>query len=184
MAEMLELDRPGGIIIAGLHPASPLAEAGFAVGDVVLSVDGAEVHSPGEMLFHMGLGHMDGSVVMTRLRDGELADLTVAMRAPPEDPPRDAVTLPKEASLPELSLARINPAIIAEMRLPLAAEGVVVTELGALGGRVGLRVGDILQTVEGQDITVPSQAADALAKARRGTRVRALRGGTLSLIHI
>ena len=25
MAEMLELDRPGGIIIAGLHPASPLA---------------------------------------------------------------------------------------------------------------------------------------------------------------
>ncbi len=178
LAQMLELDRPGGIIIAGLHELSPLAEAGFEVGDVVLAVDGAEVHSPGEMLFRMGLVGESGSVVMTRLRGGEVTDLTVSMTRPPEVPPRDAVVLPEDASLPGLALARINPAVIAEMRLPLEAEGVVITDLGALGARVGLRVGDILQVVDRRDITHPSDAAAALAVARRGTTVRALRGGS------
>lgn len=177
MAEMLDLDRPGGIIIAGLHIASPLSEAGFAVGDVVLAVSGVEVHSPGEMLFHMGLGHMQGSVVMTRLRDGVSSDLVVAMRAPPEDPPRDAVTLPENAALPGLAIARINPAVIAEMHLPLEAEGVVITDLGTLGARVGLRVGDILQVIDRREITAPADAAEALAEARRGTRVQASRRG-------
>ncbi|MEP5633545.1 MAG: trypsin-like peptidase domain-containing protein [Tateyamaria sp.] len=177
MAEMLDLDRPGGIIIAGLHPASPLSEAGFSVGDVVIAVDGAEVHSPGEMLFHMGLAHTKGTVVMTRLRDGALSDVTVAMRAPPEVPARDAVTLPEDASLPGLAFSRINPAVIAEMRLPLEAEGVVITDLGRLGARVGLRVGDILQVIDRRAITTPTDAADALREARRGTRVQALRGG-------
>ncbi|MEM6373146.1 MAG: trypsin-like peptidase domain-containing protein [Pseudomonadota bacterium] len=177
LAQMLDLDRPGGIIIAGLHEASPLAEAGFDVGDVVLAVDGAEVHSPGEMLFRMGLASDANTVVMTRLRDGNTKALTVRMIPPPEDPPRDAITLSDDASLPGLSVARVNPAVIAEMRLPLEAAGVVVTDLGTLGRRVGLRVGDILQTVDGVEITAPQDAADALEQARRGTRVQALRRG-------
>lgn len=178
LAQMLGLDRPGGIIIAGLHPASPLAIAGFAVGDVVLAVDGAEVHSPGEMLFRMGLAGRANTVVMTRLRDGETADLLVDMISPPEVPARDTMTLSDGAALPGLSVARINPAVITELGLPLEAEGVVVTALGTLGARVGLRVGDILQVIDGNDITAPQDAVDALERARRGTRVRALRRGT------
>jgi S1-C subfamily serine protease len=178
LAQMLGLDRPGGIIIAGLHPASPLVAAGFAVGDVVLAVDGAEVHSPGEMLFRMGLAGRANTVVMTRLRDGETADLLVDMISPPEVPARAAMTLSDGAALPGLSVARINPAVIAELGLSLEAEGVVVTALGTLGARVGLRVGDILQVIDGNDITAPQDAVDALERARRGTRVRALRRGT------
>jgi S1-C subfamily serine protease len=163
LAQMLGLDRPGGIIIAGLHPASPLVAAGFAVGDVVLAVDGAEVHSPGEMLFRMGLAGRAN---------------TVDMISPPEVPARAAMTLSDGAALPGLSVARINPAVIAELGLSLEAEGVVVTALGTLGARVGLRVGDILQVIDGNDITAPQDAVDALERARRGTRVRALRRGT------
>ncbi len=177
LAQMLELDRPGGIILAGLHPASPLAEAGFDVGDVVIAVDGQEVHSPGEMLFHMGLSSGENTVVMTRLRDGELSDVKVKMIPPPEDPPRGEITLPEDAALPGLSVAQINPAVIAEMRLPLEASGVVVTGLGTLGARVGLRVGDILQAIDRRDIKYPKDAAEALGNARRGTRVQALRRG-------
>ena len=177
LAQMLDLDRPGGIIIAGLHASSPLATAGFEVGDVVLAVDGAEVQSPGEMLFRMGLASTGNSVAMTRLRDGETSELTVRMIPPPEDPPRDAMTLPEDASLPGLSVARINPAVIVEMRLPLEAGGVVVTGLGRLGARVGLQVGDILQTIDGREISEPRDAAIALERARRGTRVQALRRG-------
>jgi len=177
LAQMLELDRPGGIIIAGLHPASPLAAAGFEVGDVVVAVDGVEVNSPGEMLFRMGLANEANTVVMTRLRDAEISELAVRMIPPPEDPPRGEITLSKDASLPGLSVARVNPAVISEMRLPLDAAGVVVTVLGTLGARVGLRVGDILQVVDGREIAAPQDAADMLERARRGTRVQALRRG-------
>ena len=178
LAQMLGLDRPGGIIIAGLHPASPLAVAGFAVGDVVLAVDGADVHSPGEMMFRMGLAGRANTVTMTRLRDGDTTELSVNMIPPPEVPPRDAMTLSENAALPGLSVARINPAVISELSLSLEAGGVVVTALGTLGARVGLRVGDILQVIDGIEIVTPQDAVDTLERARRGTRVRALRRGT------
>ncbi|WP_299288412.1 trypsin-like peptidase domain-containing protein [uncultured Tateyamaria sp.] len=176
LAEMLGRDRPGGIILAGLHPASPLARAGFEVGDVVLAVDGAPVNSPSEMLFRMSVASNKDSATMTRLRGGESTDVAVALIQPPEDPPRDEITLDEDAALPGLSVARINPAVIAEINLPLGAEGVVVTDVGVLGGRVGLRVGDILQRIDRRDIIEPVDAAAALRVARRGTTVRALRG--------
>ncbi|MEL6449974.1 MAG: trypsin-like peptidase domain-containing protein [Pseudomonadota bacterium] len=176
MAEMLGQGRPEGIIIAGLHPASPLAQAGFDVGDIVLAVDDAPVNSPGEMLFRMSVASDADSAQMTRLRDGAQDVLTVALIPPPEVPARDVITLPEDAALPGLTLSQINPAVISEMNLVIGAEGVVVTDLGRIGRRVGLRVGDVLQVVDRAQVATTRQAARALAAARRGTTVRALRG--------
>ena len=176
LAETLGRDRPGGIMLAGLHPSSPLALAGFEVGDVVLAVDGAPVNSPGEMLFRMSVASDNDAAVMTRLRGTKSTDLSVALIPPPEDPPRNALTLPDDSSLPGLTIAQVNPAVIAEMNLAFEAQGVVVTDLGAVGARVGLRVGDILQAIDRRDIQSTKDAFDALSNARRGTTVRALRG--------
>ena len=176
LAETLGRDRPGGIMLAGLHPASPLADAGFDVGDVVLAVDGAPVGSPGEMLFRMSVASDQDTATMTRLRDGIQDDLTVALIPPPETPPRDAITLPEGAALPGLHLARVNPAVIAELNLPIGAEGVVVIDEGPIGRRVGLRRGDLVQRIDRQNIDTPAQAAAILSEARRGTTVRAVRG--------
>ncbi|WP_299652543.1 trypsin-like peptidase domain-containing protein [uncultured Tateyamaria sp.] len=176
LAETLGRDRPGGIMLAGLHPASPLAEAGFEVGDVVLAVDGAPVGSPGEMLFRMSVASDQDSATMTRLRDGEEDNLTVALIPPPDTPPRNEVTLAEDSSLPGLQLARINPAVLAELNLPIAADGVVVLDEGAIGRRVGLRRGDVLERINRQDIETTAQAARLLSEARRGTTVRAVRG--------
>lgn len=178
LAETLGRDRPGGIMLAGLHPASPLAEAGFEVGDVVLAVDGAPVGSPGEMLFRMSVASDQDSASMTRLRDGTEDELTVALIPPPDSPPREEITLPDDASLPGLTLARINPAVLAELNLPIASNGVVVLDEGQIGRRVGLRRGDVLQRIDRQDIETPAQAAAILSEARRGTTVRAVRGNS------
>ncbi|MBY5931403.1 trypsin-like peptidase domain-containing protein [Tateyamaria omphalii] len=178
LAETLGRDRPGGIMLAGLHPASPLADAGFEVGDVVLAVDGAPVGSPGEMLFRMSVASDQDSATMTRLRGGEEEDLTVALIPPPDDPPRDETVLSEDSSLPGLTLARINPAVLAELNLPIAAEGVVVLDEGQIGRRVGLRRGDVLQRIDRQDVDTPAQAAAILSEARRGTTVRAIRGNS------
>ncbi|MEL7133178.1 MAG: trypsin-like peptidase domain-containing protein [Pseudomonadota bacterium] len=176
LAETLGRARPGGIMLAGLHPASPLAEAGFEVGDVVLAVDGAPVGSPGEMLFRMSVASDQDSATMTRLRDGNIQDLTVGLIPPPETPPRNEVILPEGSSLPGLQLSRINPAVLAELNLPIAANGIVVLDEGPIGRRVGLRRGDVLQRIDRQDVETPEQAAALLSEARRGTTLRAIRG--------
>ena len=113
---------------------------------------------------------------MTRLRNGQTTDLQVRLIAPPEIPARASVTLPRGATLPGLAMSQINPAVIAEMNLPLASDGVVITDPGRVGARVGLRAGDVLQRIDRRTVETPAAAVEAFERAGRGTVVRALRG--------
>jgi hypothetical protein len=73
-------------------------------------------------------------------------------------------------------LERINPAVIAEMGLSLDADGVVVSDPGDIGGRVGLRRGDILRAVNRRAVTSPSEAADLLSEGRGRYELLVVRG--------
>jgi len=47
IAEALGLDRPAGLLVDQLHPASSFARAGVASGDILLSLDGEPLTIPG-----------------------------------------------------------------------------------------------------------------------------------------
>ena len=123
MAAPLGLDRPGGIILSGLHPVSPFLAAGFRVGDVIIAVDGEDVHSPAEMIYRMSVAGLGKQAVITRLRDGAQTDLVVSLIEAPEEPSRDTLVLGDRELLPGLELARINPAVLAELNLSLEISG-------------------------------------------------------------
>ncbi|MDF1727820.1 MAG: trypsin-like peptidase domain-containing protein, partial [Sulfitobacter sp.] len=93
MAGPLGLDRPGGIVVSGLHPASPLGQAGLAVGDVILSVDGQPVNTPAEMIYRMSVAGLGQMVRIGRARGGEVAEVEVALAAAPDLPDRQELTL-------------------------------------------------------------------------------------------
>ena len=71
--------------------------------------------------------------------------------------------------LPGLRLARVNRAVIVELGLPLTADGVVVTDPGPYGARIGLQPGDVI--LRGQRRAI---------EAHRDVRAALLRGGTPS----
>lgn len=167
MAAPLGLDRPGGIILSGLHRVSPFLAAGFAVGDVILAVDGEEVHTPAEMIYRMSVAGLGKQTRVTRLRDGVQTDVTVALFEAPEDPPRNQITLGDQALLPGLVLARVNPAVLAELNLPLEVDGVAVMDVGPFGLRVGLRPGDVILAVNGQEVEAPDQIRAAFNGQRQ-----------------
>ena len=171
MAGPLGLDRPGGIIVSGLHPSSPFLAADFAVGDVIVAVDGQDVHTPAEMVYRMSVTGLGKQAVVTRLRDGEQKDFTVDLIAAPETPPRDAVTLDERSLLPGLGLSRINPAVLAELNLSLEIEGVAVTDPGAYGIRVGLRAGDVLLAINGAEVQTPDDVRRLLSATRSAALV-------------
>ncbi|MEO9897664.1 MAG: trypsin-like peptidase domain-containing protein [Paracoccaceae bacterium] len=175
MTEMLGLNVPEGIILSGIHPQSPFVDQ-FKVGDVITEIDGMQVNAPPEMLFHMAVKGEGRDIQVTRIRNGLKLELDVRLIAPPETPDRTTLVLDNSRLLPGLTIERINPAVIAERNLPFDATGVVVTELGQLGARVGLRQGDVLVSIKGQEVIAPEDVFELLPKGQRRTVVSAVRG--------
>ena len=167
MAEGLGLDRPGGLVISEVHPQSGFAAAGVAAGDVITAVDGQPVNTPAEMIFRMSVAGLGAETTITRIRDGQAEDITLALTAPPNDPPRAQVETGRRSAIPGMMLSTINPVVVAEHDLPLAAKGVVVDDPGQIGARVGLRPGDVLRTINGAECS-DTDVAQALLVGAEG----------------
>lgn len=177
IADTLGLDRPGGIMISALHEASPLRAAGIAPGDVILAVDGQPVNTGPEMIFRMSVAGLGAQAELTVLQAGKVKQHEVTLIAPPEQPDRDTRTAHRRGAFPDLVMSNINPAVIAEYRLPLASTGVVVEDPGAAGARAGLRPGDVLLSLNGDALADTKTAERALRKASGRITLSIQRGG-------
>lgn len=176
MVGPLGLDRPGGIIVSGLHPSSPFNAAGLQVGDVIVSVDDQPVNTPSEMVYRMSVAGLGHSARVGVRRDGVLQEMTVALIAAPDEPDRAEVTLGTRSLLPGLRAARINPAVISELNLPLESSGVVVMDAGRYGPRVGLRDGDVILSVNGVEVAETHSLAALLSGEVRRIQMVIQRG--------
>ena len=177
MAETLGMDRPGGVIISELHPQSPFRVAGLEVGDVVTAVDGMAVNTPPEMIYRMSVAGLGERADVTFQRRGREKRARVDMLNAPEDPPRDGLVTDRRTAIPGLAVQTLNPAVVAEMGLPTGLEGVVITDPGTLGARVGLRPGDVVQQINGIDIQTTAELEEALTDVGRRLDLGLIRGG-------
>ncbi|SFD59786.1 Do/DeqQ family serine protease [Sulfitobacter brevis] len=176
MAAPLGLDRAGGIIVSGLHAASPFRTAGLQVGDVIIAVDGQPVHTPAEMVYRMSVAGLGRAAEIAYLRNGASGTMQVDLIAAPDQPPRDLRTFSDRSVLPGLVLSRINPAVISEMNLPLETMGVVVAEAGPLAPRIGIRSGDVILAVNGVEVTHPDQVGRLLNSRQKRVQMMIQRG--------
>ncbi|MEM8577980.1 MAG: trypsin-like peptidase domain-containing protein [Pseudomonadota bacterium] len=176
MAGALGLEVARGIVISALHPASPFLEAGFAVGDIITAVDGDPVNTPAEMVYRMSVVGMGETSAVTRVRDGAAREVQVRLLVAPDSPDRQETTFEPPFPLHGLTLARINPAVLAELNLPIMATGTVVTAASGPARRAGLRPGDVIEVVNGRAITVPADFAPAIEAGGRRQTIGVLRG--------
>jgi Do/DeqQ family serine protease len=176
MGATLGFDRSGGIIISGLHPASPFLDAGLDVGDVILTVGGQPVNTPSEMIYRMSVAGLGAQEDVTFSRQGTEQTVAVALIAAPEVPSRDLVVLADQSLFPGLTLARVNPAVLAELNLPLEVEGVAVTDAGPFAARAGLRTGDVILALNGVALSHPDEAATQLSGQVRQIEMMIQRG--------
>lgn len=175
MIEGLGLKRPGGLIVTHLHPQSPFAD-GVETGDVITAVDGQPVNTAAEMIYRMSVEELGAEVSVTRVRGGEAEEVPVKLIEAPEEPARAPLETDRRAAIPGLSLININPAVIAEYELPLAAEGVLVAKPGRIGARLGLKAGDILRAVNGEAAENTEITAELLRNARGRLSIEMQRG--------
>ena len=182
LASSLGLERAGGMAITQVQEGSPFAAVGLGVGDVIVAAGGREVNSPSEMLYYMTVAGIGAEIDVRAIREGRVAEYTIAMIGPPDLPPRDDVTLGERDVLQGMKVANVNPAVLSEYELPILSRGVVVLETGPIAPRVGVQRGDILREIDGRKITAPSEVVQALSTARRSISLVVERGGQLVLL--
>jgi Do/DeqQ family serine protease len=71
LSEALGLPRPAGVLIAELHPASPLRQAGLRPGDVITALDGQPVDTPAALEYRLTSMGVGGGVLVGFVRRGE-----------------------------------------------------------------------------------------------------------------
>ncbi len=152
IADSLDFDVPAGVLIAGLHDASPAKKAGLKVGDVVLAVNDREIRAPEEMKFRMATIPLGEKARFTVLRDGREQTVMVEAMGPPEEPPRNETVLSGGHPFNGVTVAQINPAVAVELGIA-DEQGVVVTGVSGRTQAVRLtRPGDIIVAVNGDEI--------------------------------
>lgn len=177
LAEAIGLPHPDGVVLSDIHPESPFARAGVEAGDVILSIGGEPTNTPQEMIFRLATLGVGAKTQVVYLHGKEQAEVEVTLIAPPELPPRNAVDVTGDVALRGLSVARINPAVTAELGLALPAEGVVVTQVSDLAARVGLTVGDVLIAINDIPIQSPADVMTAASQATRRWSIALIRQG-------
>lgn len=165
ISEALGLDRPRGVLITNVFDGSPAARAGLRVGDLVISVDGKEVIDPDSFGYRFATRQLGEVSAFTVLRSGGEAAVEIELEAAPETVPRDERLLEEYSPFEGATVMNLSPAVAEELRLDGEFEGVVITSIDPRGtaARVGLRVGDIVHSVNGTKI-------DSTRRLERETR--------------
>jgi Do/DeqQ family serine protease len=179
IADSLGLERPVGALVAGLSDGGPAAAAGLKRGDVIAAVDGQEVEDSGGVSFRLGEKPVGGIASLSVQRSGKTILLPLKLEAAPEIPPRDAITIKALSPFQGAVVMNVSPALIEEMSLANAGEGVVVAEVpeGTTAASVGVQKGDIVMAVNGLKIATTRDLEKATAARPNYWRLTIGRGG-------
>ena len=86
IAESLGFDRPQGVLIADLHPQSPLVAAGLKRGDVILSIDGKAVGDAQELQYRLATRAVGDVARIAYSRNHRTREAEIKLMAAPEVP--------------------------------------------------------------------------------------------------
>ncbi len=173
VAGPLGLPRAAGALVRSVETGGPAERAGIEVGDIILKFDGKAIERSSDLPRLVG-GTAPGAKVAVQVwRRGEQKSLTVTVaemqpdriatpngsRAPS---PGGAAPVPTNAL--GLAVADIPDARKRELRL---RSGVVVEVAEGAAARAGIRTGDIVMSVNNQEVSSARQFGDLVAKLDR-----------------
>ena len=166
IADSLGLNRPMGVLINKIHPDSPLKKEGMEVGDVVIKINGRDVHDAAELKFRLATLPLGQDVTLDVLRKGKPESFTVKTQSPPDVPARDETLIEGNNPLSGAKFANINPAVAVEYNVETAGTGVIVTDVTSSRGMSRLlQRGDIISAINGKDIDSVKTLKSALKEA-------------------
>jgi S1-C subfamily serine protease len=178
IAESLGLKRPAGALVATVVPGSAAARSGLRTGDLIISVDGQAVDDPNAFDYRFATKALGGTARLGVVRGGRETAATVALETAPETA-HDELVIGARSPFTGVKVSNITPALADELRLDPSAEGVVVIETadGSPAQRFGFQKGDVVLSVNNQQIGKTRDLERATAQQSRIWRITIRRGG-------
>jgi Do/DeqQ family serine protease len=179
IAESIGMERPTGVMIAAVGLRGPARSGGLEVGDVILSVDGVDIEGPQALNYRLATRGIGGAASLMVLRRGREIPVSIALEAPPEDPPRNETLVDGRNPFSGATVANLSPALAVELRRGFDETGVVVMQIEAQSraNLLRLRRGDIIREVNGADILRVDDLVQALGVQARSWALAVERDG-------
>ena len=179
LASNLGLDRPVGVLLNKVHRVGPARRAGLDQGDVILSIDGAEIVDNHGLNFRLAVGNLGDAADLDVWRGGRVFEANLPLELPPRDPAPDVTELTGHHALAGATVANLSPGFNQDAGLDLFAEGVVILRIisRSPADRLGLRRGDVIASIADQPIDSVAELADSLYRLPPVWRLEVDRGG-------
>lgn len=185
LAESMNMTQPTGVLVNGIHSASPAVKAGLHVGDVIVSVKGHPVEDMEAFRYRVATLPIGTTVDLEVMRKEQRLSLQMELIAPPENPPREATLVTGNNPLVGATLENLSPAVSEELGLHGIEHGVVIARLKESGfmADMGLQPGDVILSINGVKTTTVRDVLDAIKQRERSWRLSIQRGdNTLTMM--
>jgi Do/DeqQ family serine protease len=181
IANSLGLQRPNGVLISAVHGASTAARAGLRVGDVVLAVNGHEVQDANTLKHRIATLPIGDTAVLRVWRAGKTRAVKVRLKSAPEKPRRNETIMQGEQPLAGATVVNLSPAFNEELGIDPFLEGVFILRMlrGSAANRLRFRTGDIIKSVNANEINTVSQLLDEMRRPVDRWRIAVLRNGDI-----
>ena len=167
ISESLGLELTKGAIVTSPQEDSPAAVAGVEAGDIITAVDERQVKGPKE-LARIIAGYTPNSEINLKVwRDGKAQDISVKL-GQLEETQVVSKSSPSESKV--RNLRRLG------LKLEETSEGVAVIDVrpGGKADEKGIRPGDVIASVNGEDVKTLDSLRSSLQSAREIGRKSAL----------
>jgi serine protease Do len=187
IAAGLGLPKDSGEIIRTVVPGGPASRAGLQQGDVIVKVNGQQVTPEQTVSYLVANAPIGKRIPIEIVRSGKRATVYVTLA---DRPTQEALSKiiggdsgnqgdnssdDKAAEATKalgLSLTALTPQLARSANLPATAHGVIITGVdpNSDAAEEGLRRGDLIMSVNNQNVTSPAQVTAAVDAARKAGR--------------
>ena len=185
VAEPLGLPRASGALVRNVETGGPADKAGIEVGDIILRFDGKPIERSSDLPRLVGNTRPGNKVPVTVWRKGanrELSITVVEMQAETAAAGQGArpQSAPNQGSAGAANVMGFVVSDLSEERKSQLRirNGVLVDSVEGQATRAGIRQGDVILSINNQDVTGARQFNEAVAKLDRSkTHVMLVRRG-------
>ena len=173
LAAGLGLQKPEGALVSNVTENSPAAKSGLQAGDVIVAVNGERIKKMRELPRRVARLAAGQKAAFGIVRSGKERTIDVVIGKMP-GAEKMAAANPEKSAKPRfgMTLAAIDDRTRARFGIGKDVSGVVVVAVapGSIAAEKGLRPGDVVRRVSGQEISGPGDLSRLLAKATEQAR--------------